>query len=324
MIINFVGNFQRGYVGEAADEVHLAQELENLGHSVRRIPRDEWREHVRDGKKYMNVPEDLEAGVNIICKWHHFYDGSFARKLREKSGAPVFYWVWDYMLGDNYQLIDWHRKMIMESDLYLGNDVRAYPADMPRQKLCYFNFDCASKEFDKVEAEKKYDVVFFGSYLLQGDRVEWLKKINEKRPVKIFAWNHEKWKEAGFDAEPAVYGEEFAQKVAESKIVLGFNVNDHTWGYWSNRTGKVLSVGGFLLYRYVPGMETFLRDGAEYFSSPEEALDKIEYYLNFPDKRQLVADRGYEIGRDRFTSDKRVKELMVLIDRFLKEQWQKK
>src|SRR3990167_2342363 len=149
--------------------------------------------------------------------------------------------------------------------------------------------------------------------------MEWLKEINKAFPVKIFSWNHEEWIKEGFaDVEPAVYGEDFALKVAESKIILGFNVNDHCWGYWSNRTGKVLTVGGFLLYRYVFGMELFLRDGCDYFSSPQEAIEKIDYYLKFPEKREEVAQRGYEIGRDRFTSKARVKELMILIDRFRK------
>jgi hypothetical protein len=317
MKINFVGNFQRGYVGEEADETHLAREMENLGHTVIRVPRDEWREHVLDGKPYKNVPENLESDVNIICKWHHFYDGMFARKLREKSGAPVFYWVWDYMLGSDGKPLDWHYKMITASDLYLGNDIMRYPSDVPRQKLYYFPFDVSDKQFDRVRLPKKYDTVFFGSHIPQGDRVEWLTEINKTHPIKIFSWNPEKWE--GFDAEPATYGSNFVLEVAQSKIILGFNVNDHTWGYWSNRVGKTLTVGGFLLQRYVPGMELFLRDGAEYFSSIKEANEKISYYLEHDEEREKIANRGYQIGRDRFTSEARIKELMIFIERYLHE-----
>src|SRR3990167_5251454 len=328
MIVNFVGNFQRSYSGEMADEVMLAQEIENLGHTVRRIPRDEWREHVRDGKPYTNVPQDLRSDCNIIAKWHHFYSGIFAEKLREKSGAPVFYFVWDYMYGEGFP--DWHINMIKGADLYLGNDVRLAklyePAGVPAKKLYYFPMDVSSKDFDKVEVDpstslrinKKYDVTFFGSHFGKGDRVEWLKIINQIHPVKVFASNWEEWQKIGFDAEASVYYEDFALKVAESRITLGFNVNDHCWGYWSNRVGKVLTVGGFLLQRYVPGMELFLRDGVAYFSSPDEAIQKIAYYLQHSDERQAIADRGYEIGRDRFTSQARIKELMIFIDRFLK------
>jgi len=320
--VGFIGNFQRGYVGEVADEVHLAREIENLGHTVYRIPRDEWREHCIDGKPYPNVFEDMTFDVLLMAKWNHFYDGTFAEKARDKYKCPVFYWVWDFM--ENGAFPDWHIKMIQGSNLYLSNDVmnrEAYiAAGVPSQKLYYFPFDVSDKMYDKVAGglPKKYDIVFFGSYIGQGDRIEWLKEINKQIPIKVFSWNYLDWMKNGFDAEPAVYGNDLAVKVSESKIILGFNVNDHCWGYWSNRTGKILTLGGFLLYRYVPGMELFLRDGAEYFSSINEAIAKIHYYLDNEEEREQIARRGYQIGRDRFTSEARIKELMIMIDRYLR------
>ncbi len=319
MVIGFIGNFQRSYSNELADETHLAREIENLGHTVYRIPRDEWREHVIQHLDYKNVPNDITLDAVIICKWHHFYDETFASYAREKYKAPCFYFVWDFMA--NPTLPDWHKKMIMGSDLYLGNDIYNYTfGEIPSQKLYYFPFDVSDKMFDKLPtvAAEKYDVAFFGSYFGAGDRVEWMKKINEKYPIKIFASNFEDWKKAGFDAEPAAYGDDLPARIAECKIILGFNVNDHTWGYWSNRVGKTLTLGGFLLQRYVPGMELFLRDGVAYFSSPEEAIEKIGYYLENPYERYAIADRGYKIGRERFTSEARIKDLMILIDRFRK------
>jgi len=106
MIINFVGLFNApGYVGEISDETHLARELERLGHTVRRIPRDAWREYCIENfpeDKY-DVPKDLKEDINLIAKWHHFYDGSFISKLKTASeGAPVFYWVWDFMYDQGF------------------------------------------------------------------------------------------------------------------------------------------------------------------------------------------------------------------------------
>jgi len=320
MKIVFIGNFQKGYVGERADETHLYKEIENLGHNVYKIPRDEWREQVLTGSQYPNVPKGFKADCGIIAKWHHFFDGRFVKEAKRLYQCPFLYFVWDYMWSSGFP--QWHLEMIKEADRYLGNDTRLmklYEAKgILSQKLYYFPMDVSSKEFDKVIGQKKiHDVVFFGSHMPQGDRVEWIKKINEKFPVKIWSWNYKKWKEDGLEAYPAVYGEEFAKKVAESKIVLQFSVNDHCWGYWSNRIGKVLTVGGFLLARYVPGMELFLRDGAEYFSNVEEAIDKIGFYLENDKEREIIADRGYMIGRDRFTSKARVKELVIYIERYL-------
>ncbi len=318
MMINFVGNFQAGYVGEQADQVHLAREMEALGHTVRRIPQDAWREYVIEGfpKNKYAVPEDLKADINIITKWHHFDDGSFISQLRIASEAPVFYWVWDYM--EDSSMPGWHIEMVQAADLYLSNDIHN-PLYKKSENAYYFPFDVADGELPRFQiSEKKYDVSFFGSWISQGDRQAWLSEINKTNPIKVFSWNYKDWPKE-FNAEPAVYGVEFNKKVAESKICLGFSVEPNCWGYWSNRTGKTLLAGGFLLQQYAPGMELFLREGVEYFSSIEEAREKIDHYLIADMERKEIAQRGLQIGQDKFSSKARVKELMILIERYLKK-----
>lgn len=318
--IGFIGNYQSGYVGEVSDETHLVREMESLGHQVYKIPRDEWREYVIEKfpiGKYPNIPENIHFDIIIIAKWPHFYDGSFIQEARSKYKCPVFLWVWDYMWDQG--IPEWHLNMVNASDLYLGNDVRSgqYPVEV-KDKLYYFPFDVADGEITQSLAEKDIDVAFFGSCIGQGDRIEWLTEINKTNPVTVFAWNHLDWAGRGFQAYPAVYGKDFARVSRQSKIILGFSVEPNCWGYWSNRVGKILTLGGFLLYQYAPGMELFLRDGAEYFSSIEEAREKIDHYLIADDEREKIAARGYQIGRDRFTSKERVKDLMILAERYIR------
>ena len=315
MIINFVGSFTTGYVRERSDECHLADEMEALGHVVRRIPRDEWREHVIRGETYPNIPSDLTADINIVAKWNGLGGGSIM-SLRQASGAPVLYWVWDYMQGE-----DWHMEMVKASDLYLSNDV--FSGQYRGLQNCYyFPFDVSDKKIDKVDPYYKIDaerdVAFFGSWIPQGDRQEWLQKINKEIPVEIFSWNYKEWPKE-FKTHPPVYGKEFAETVRKTAICLGFNVHPSTWGYWSNRTGKTLTVGGFLLQQYAPGMELFFRDAIEYFSSPDEAVEKIKYYIEHEYEREAVSDRGYRLGRERFTSEARIQDLMILVERYLKK-----
>ena len=319
MIINFVGNFNNGYVGELGDANHLVKSLEELGHTVHKIPQDVWKA-ICDFEWQDSWSQHLpkKADINIICKWHHFNEDKYIDTLRKDSGAPVFYWVWDFMQNE-----DWHLRMVKASDLYLGNDVRSgeYPVYL-KDKLYYFPFDVADGDIPQIFLPKDIDVAFFGSWIGQGDRQEWLKEINKTTPITAFSWNHQDWP-APFHAEPAVYGEEFNRMVARTKIVLGFSVEPSTWGYWSNRVGKVLLAGGFLLYQYAPGMELFLRDGAEYFSTIEEAQEKIDHYLIAETERNTIAQKGFKIADERFSSKARVKDLTILIERYLKthEGW---
>jgi spore maturation protein CgeB len=323
MIINFIGNYQSGYVGELADESHLADSLVNLGHTVRRIPRDVWREWVLGNYKERprEIPEQMKADINIIAKWHHFFDGRFITTLREQSEAPVFYWVWDYMHDQAFP--EWHVSMAKEADLYLSGEAGVFSEYIKLGiKPYYFQFDVCDGRlpvFSFPESEKIHDISFFGSYLGQGDRVTWLKEINKVYPIKIFSWNYEEWRKEGFDASPAVYGQEFNQEVAKSKIILGFNVNANCWGYWSNRVGKVTVAGGFLLQQYAPGMEQFLTSNVDYFSSPEEAINKIGFYLT-PEGAE-IRNKKIEDSKKyayKFTSQYKVAQLVILIERYLK------
>lgn len=326
MKINFIGNFGNGYVGEVGDATHLVRELRALGHKVRQIPQDEFREYVLEGYpkgKYPNVPDDITADINIIMKWDAFYDERFINSLRILSLADVFYWVWDYM--DWNGLPDWHIKAVGACDLYLGNDVRnpAYRA-LPKNNLYYFPFDVADGDLMTAHSLpgiqlKTNDVAFFGSWIDQGDRQDWLIEINKTNPITVFSWNWEAWP-SEFDAHPPVYGEAFNREVAASKIILGFNVEPNCWGYWSNRVGKTLLAGGFLLQQYSPGMELFLRDGVEYFSSVEEAREKIDHFLIAEYERERISKVGWMIGQERFSSKERVKDLVILIERYLRKE----
>lgn len=319
MKIGFIGNYQSGYVGEQADEVHLTRELERLGHEVFKIPRDEWREYVIENSpkdKYKNVPEDIKLDILIICKWHHFDNGSFINKAREKYQCPIFYWVWDYMA--NPEIPDWHLNMASAADLYLSGEAGIFSEYKKHGvKPYYFQMDVCDGDIPVFEnEEKKYDVIFTGSCIDQGNRKKYLQEINKEIPVTIFSWNPEEWFKLGFkECYPAVYGEEYNKVITQSKIILGLSVEPNCWGYWSNRVGKVLRAGGFLLQEYAPGMEQMLDlENIAFFSSPEEAIEKIFLWLN--------ANKNFAPNKD-WTSEGKVRQLSILMERYLKngDKW---
>lgn len=320
MIINFVGNFQFGYTGEVSDETHLARELQKLGHTIQRVPRDifkAWCEGESNPDWEDKLP--IKADINIIAKWDKFDAVDYCDRLRAASdGAPVFYWVWDYMLDPIFP--KWHLDMARSADLYLSGELGL--ADLYKKegvKFYYFQFDVCDGSLPTFRDEpKKYDVVFTGSFLGQGDRIEYLTKINEALPGKlqIFSWNFEEWKKRGFEAYPAVYGPEYNLLIAKSKIVLGLSVEANCAGYWSNRVGKVLRAGGFLLQQYAPLMEQFLaKYPVLFFSTPDEAIAQINDWLGLYSE---VLKRREVTFPAEFTSGYKTVLLVELIKRYLK------
>ena len=227
MMINFVGNYKRGYVGEVADETHLADNLEKLGCDVQQIPRDVWKAYC-DGEWQESWEELMpgKADVNIICKWHHFNKPEYITKLREESEAPVLYWVWDYMYDDNTKdFINWHSIMAKEADLLLTNEGGLIPEYQRHEiKAYYFPFDVADESLENYRGDEPINVAFFGSHIKQGVRVSWLKKINKKIPVTIFAWNWKDWEKDGFKRIfPAVYGAHFNRQVSNINLLAIFS-----------------------------------------------------------------------------------------------------
>ena len=316
MVINFVGLFsQPSVTGEVSDETHLAREIESLGNRVVRVPRDVWKACC-DGHPANPdwVLPDHNADINIICKWNHFVDGSYVDELKKESGgAPVFYWVWDWM--NEFDPNNWNWRMAKASDLYLtgeGGLVGKYRSvGIPAY---YFQMDVCDGEiptFANPDGIYKHDLIFTGSWFGKGNRQEYLKRINREFLVTVFSWNHKDWP-SEFDARPAVYGEEYNLLISESMTVLGFNVEPNCYGYWSNRIGKVLRAGGHLLQEYAPGMEVLADENIEFFSSPEEAIEKIRSPKFTP-----------TLHTYRFTSTSKAQQLMVLVDRFIKkkESW---
>lgn len=312
MIINFVANYEAGMSGESADETHLASSLESLGHTVRRIQRDEWREHVISGKKFPSIKEDMRSDINLIAKWHHFYDGSFIRHLRHISGSPVFYWVWDSLdLG-----IDWHREMAQEADLYLSGELgRIKDFYNYNIRFYYFQMDIVDELPIYHSLRKEFDVLYLGTCDNQNGRVDLLKEINRSIPIDVFGSNWEEWQKQGFRAYPAVFGQQANEVIAKAKIVLGTSCDPHLWGYWSNRVGRVLYAKGKLLQQYTPGMENYLHDFVEYYSSAKEAIEKINAMF---EDGYLWKQRGL-YDNVSWTSKRKMKDLCILIERYLKE-----
>ena len=314
MVINLVGLFGQTSSGEISDESHIARSFEELGHTVRKIPRDEWREFIRERhpkNKYPGIPVNFKADINIICKWHHFYDGSFASELGVASKAPVFYWSFDSIDLS----IDWHRHMAKVADLYLSGELgRASEFKKRNIRFYYFQFDCVD---DRIPTnplvDKLYDVSYLGTYDNQSGRMDILKEINKKIPIEVWGSNHEEWKKQGFKSHPAVFGEDANRVISQSKIILGTSCDPHLYGYWSNRVGRVLRAGGLLLQQYTPGMENFLHDNVEYYSTPKEAIAKIKDLLHGNYSHRIIA------STENFTSQQKVRDLIILIERYLKE-----
>jgi hypothetical protein len=93
---------------------------------------------------------------------------------------------------------------------------------------------------------------------------------------------------------PQVFGEQYRKALCGSKIAAAFlskwNRDDH-----GMRSFEIPACGVFLLSERTQLLQELFEEGkeAEYFSSPEEFLDKVKFYLEHEDTRTRIAKAGY-------------------------------
>lgn len=92
-----------------------------------------------------------------------------------------------------------------------------------------------------------------------------------------------------------IKGKDYFKTIAQSKINLNF-LRAQNKGAHNLRTFEIPACGGFMLHEYSQeAMELFKPDvHAVYFSSMEECVDKIKFYLKQDEMRLKIAQNGYE------------------------------
>lgn len=111
----------------------------------------------------------------------------------------------------------------------------------------------------------------------------------------------------------AVWGDQLHQLLADSKIVLNITRTQ----FYGAETGinlrifEALAAGCFLLTDYCDEIAELFEIGKEIevFRSSQELVEKVNYYLAHPAKRQEIADYGYQQFLNKHTWDIRVKLL---------------
>lgn len=79
-----------------------------------------------------------------------------------------------------------------------------------------------------------------------------------------------------------------------AKVTLDWSHFTDIQGYTSNRFWIITAAGGFALTKRWPGCTDFYPEGTRvYFDTAEEALELKEYYLNHPEEREVIRQKGY-------------------------------
>lgn len=292
MKILSIGNFGHGWDGSICDEEHIAKALEDLGHEVVRVQ----RENIRD-----NLTWQSEGDFALIAQWDGYSEESLNEiRVRLKQNAPVIYWAFDYQADGQ----EWHERLVKEADLYLSKRI----ADNKYPNWRWLAQDFAPEFLDRAPIvpnhAKDIEVLFTGSYLPWAtERNETLRAVDEKFSLVIHSVND--W--PGFkDVRPPIMDDGLPSLYARAKVVLSI---DHTIeaGYWSDRNAQIMACGRRPLFRYVPLSEHTFHNYVDYFYDIEDCLFKVE--------NNLVDEDGgaYKYAQANLKVRNRVEDLLTIV-----------
>jgi hypothetical protein len=91
-----------------------------------------------------------------------------------------------------------------------------------------------------------------------------------------------------------VRGSDYRRALCASKIAACF-FSKWNRDQYTARSWEIPACGVFLLSERTPAMQEFYCEGkeAEFFESPEEFMDKVEFYLQNEGARKKIAAAGY-------------------------------
>ena len=122
----------------------------------------------------------------------------------------------------------------------------------------------------------------------------------------------------------AVLGDYYAAEIANAKIVLAFHMGeDAKTGFQdlvSTRTFEIPACGGFMLHIDNDEVRSLYDVPGEIdtFTSPEDLVAKVRYWLAHPEERAAVAARGHARAVPAYSYVERGRELAALVEQRLK------
>ena len=310
MIITMVGNFDVSY----CSEVHHANTLESLGHTVHRL---------REGKA--NANEILQSALKSqLLIWVHTHGWEtpqteqfsvpYLFETLKKYNIPTMTYHLDLWLGIN-------RQNDLESDPFYKTIGHFFTVD--KLMADWFN--------DKTDVKGHYlqagvyepecvidnsggmqnDIIFVGS---KGYHKEW-----QYRPQlidKLKQMYGDRFKHFGNDGLGVVRGEALNQLYGSTKIAIGDSlcINFEYPYYWSDRVYETMGRGGFIIHPYIKGMEEHFEDKKHLvfykFNDFDDLKVKIDYYLENDEEREAIRLAGHNHVKENHTYTNRWKTII--------------
>ena len=210
---------------------------------------------------------------------------------------PKVCWYWDKVWGDR---VEWIQKVAMETDLmFLSDGTFVRTNNYLNMYELHQGMDERYIKEGKERDEFKCDLAFTGS--VYGERETWYKAVKKMYGDRFGVFNN-------------VFNEDLNDLCASAKIITAPEYPQEDY-YYSQRPYEIMGRGGFMLYPYLRGLAEQFEEGKEieFYRSPQEFREKVDYYLANPKERERIRKAGQKKVKDNYTFRDTIKQTIDLL-----------
>ncbi len=249
-------------------------------------------------KRILKKVKDYRPDIIFIVKGNNIYPWTL-KKIKDINSKIKLV----SFSNDNMGL--WHNKSLFYHyginyyDLILSINIEVYKVieNIFKGPILYLDKSYSSKYHYPLKLDKKYDVLFIGSY--EKERYQDLNFLAEQGiKIDIFGAMWNKLDDQKINNNLKIHfqeliGDKYREAISSAKITLGFlrKINFDTQ---TSRTFEIPACGGFMLMERTENHKRLFTEGEEaaYFSDKDELLRQIKYYLYYPKERNRIANQG--------------------------------
>lgn len=179
-----------------------------------------------------------------------------------------------------------------------------------KEKVPFYHFPEKASHNDRAAMAHLY----LGNKVTEQERLRLLKRVSEAYSLDLYT-------ASDFSPLPRANYRGLAKSTTEmpkifhlSKINLNFTSKPIRTGL-PLRLWDILGAGGFVLTNFQSEIPEYFEVGKDLdiYTSEEELMEKIRYYLEHEKERQAIAESGYRKAKEQYSLELRVKQILKTV-----------
>lgn len=255
------------------------------------------------------------AEMRILPEWDMPFNGKYVLVLRGlsiyKPKKQHINIMWNISHPDDIPLSEYdsYDKVFVSSKKWTEHLKKQLRTDVD------VLMQCTDEEvfYPSDDKDHKYQLLFVGN-----SRKIFRKIIKDLIPTKydlaIFGTNWQPFVDSRYIKGENIPNSELRTAYSSCDILL----NDH-WddmrekGFVSNRIFDGLAAGAFIITDEIDDMDSDLKECVAFYKDKADLAQKVEYYMENPEKRKEMSEKGMKIVREKHTFKNRAEKILEYI-----------